>query len=45
MTEYQFQDIMGGHVITVDAHSYIEALEKARQVLTSPRLYQPTKEG
>ena len=39
MVEYQFRDVMGGHIITVYATNYTDALEEARKVLTSPRLY------
>ena len=39
VNRYQFRDIMGGHIITVHATNYTTALEEARQVLTSPRLY------
>ena len=40
---YFFQDVMGGHVMEITANSYTEALEKARQILTSPRLISKTK--
>ena len=39
VNKYQFQDIMGGHIIIVYATNYTDALMEARQVLTSPRLY------
>ena len=39
MNKYQFRDIMGGHIVTIYATNYTTALEEAREVLTSPRLY------